>query len=218
MVSIFMLVASSSTNDEQTVPVNLLAVDIPVQYQVNNLRDFAYHHANADELLEWLANGEVTRYFVSVDLNDIMTTGRQAAAEALRKRIQQRADAYRLGVNILFVGLHSVHPPVKVAPAFEEVIGAMQDRDATNLYAHAEAAELLPLAYAEAAEATNLAAIYGLRETSAAGATAARFTNQLAAYRASPDVYRIRTYLDTWAAPSPAPGNTSSCQPTPTRW
>jgi len=100
-------------------------------------------------------------------------------------------------VNILFVGLHSVHPPVKVAPAFEEVIGAMQDRDATNLYAHAEAAELLPLAYAEAAEATNLAAIYGLRETSAAGATAARFTNQLAAYRASPDVYRIRTYLDT---------------------
>ncbi|MGD0539687.1 MAG: protease modulator HflK [Verrucomicrobiota bacterium] len=192
-----MLVASTSTNDEQTVPVNLLAVDIPVQYQINNLRDFAYNHANADELLERLANGEVTRYFVSVDLNDIMTTGRQAAAEALRERIQQRADAYRLGVNILFVGLHSVHPPVKVAPAFEEVIGAMQDRDATNLYAHAEAAEILPLAHAEAAEKTNLAAVYGLRETTAASAEAARFTNQLAAYRASPDVYRVRTYLDT---------------------
>ncbi len=192
-----MLVASSSTNDEQTVPVNLLAVDIPVQYQISNLQDFAYRQANADELLENLANGEVTRYFVSVDVNEIMTTGRQKAATELRDRIQRRADINRLGVKIVFVGLHSVHPPVKVAPAFEEVIGAMQDRDATNLYARAEAAELLPVSHAEAAEKTNLAAAYGLSETAAAAAEAGRFTNQLAAYNASPEVFKFRTYLDT---------------------
>ena len=198
-----MVVASRSQiedrdlGSDQTVPVNLLSVDIPVQYQVKDLKAFAYTHENAGETLERVAGSEVTRYLVSVDLIDIMGPGRQKAAAELMSRIQARADAMGLGVNILFVGLHSIHPPVKAAPDFEKVIGAIQDKEATNLYARAYAAERVPQAKAEAVRTVNEAETRRLRQTSAALADAARFTNQLTAYNASPDVYRWRTYMDT---------------------
>lgn len=197
-----MLVASrvdeaENSGGERTVPVNMLSVDIPVQYQVSDLRAFAYNHANAHQMLERLAYAVVSRYFVNVDFDTIMSVGRQQAAEDLRARIQSRADLGKLGVRILFVGLHSVHPPVKIASEFENVIGAFQDRETTNLFAQAVAAELLPLAEAEATEKTNRAEALRVRAIAGSAAAAARFTNQISAYRASPDVYRLRAYLDT---------------------
>ena len=197
-----MLVASrvdeaENSGGERTVPVNMLSVDIPVQYQVSDLRAFAYNHANAHQMLERLAYAVVSRYFVNVDFDTIMSVGRQQAAEDLRARIQARADLGKLGVRILFVGLHSVHPPVKIASEFENVIGAFQDRETTNLFAQAVAAELLPLAEAEATEKTNRAEALRVRAIAGSAAAAARFTNQISAYRASPDVYRLRAYLDT---------------------
>lgn len=182
---------------EQTVPVNLLAVNIPIQYQVSDVRAFAYDHADAGKLLELIANSEVSRYLVSVDSNEIMAVGRQKAAEELRQRIQARADKLKLGVRILFVGLHGVHPPVKVAKDFENVVGADQEKEAARLFAQAYKAERVPMARAEAAKKTNEAEAYRLRTVAAATATAARFTNQVTAFKASPDVYRWRTYLDT---------------------
>ncbi len=198
-----MLVASrpqagvSAPAAEQTVPVSLLAVNIPVQYQVSDVRAFAYEHADAGRLLELIANSEVSRYLVSVDIDEIMAAGRQKAAEELRQRIQAHADRLKLGVRILFVGLHGIHPPVTVAKDFENVIGADQEKEAVRLLAEAYKAERVPMARADAARKTNEAEVYRLRTTSAATATAARFTNQVTALKASPDVYRGRTYLDT---------------------
>ena len=196
----FALLVASRTeegNGEQTVPVSLLAVNMPVQYEVNDLNAFAYHHTDAGELLKKLAQGEVTRYLVSVDLNDIMAAGRQKAADELRRRIQARAYAWELGVLILFVGLHGIHPPVKVAPDFEKVIGAIQDREATNLYARAYLAERVPRAQAEAAVRVNEAEVNRVRQNAAAAATAERFGHQVTAFRASPQVYQWRSYLDS---------------------
>ena len=186
-----------TTTGEQAVPVNLLTVKLPVQFQIRDLRAYAYGHTDAGRLLQAMATAEVTRYLVSVDFDQIMGAGRRAAAAELTRRIQARADAANLGVQVVFVGLHGIHPPVKVAPDFEKVFGALQDREATNHYARAYAAERLPLAQAEATRRVNQAEAKRARLTSEAIGRAARFTNQVAAYDASPEVYRLRTYLDT---------------------
>jgi membrane protease subunit HflK len=189
--------ATNSLGGEQSVPVNLLAVNLPVQFQIKNLEEYAYNYADAAAMLKFIAFSELTRYLVSVDLNDIMAAGRRKAASDLLERIQKRADDVRLGVKILFVGLHGIHPPVKVAPDFEKVIGALQDKAATNHYARAYAAEIVPLARADAARRINEAEAYLYRATALAAASSARFTNQLAAYEASPSVYKYRLYLES---------------------
>lgn len=196
---------SLDTTGDQAVPVNLLAVNLPVQYQIRDLRAFAYNHADAGTLLQRIAYGEVTRYLVSVDLNDIMSAGRQKAGLDLQKRIQERADDLKLGVRILFVGLQAIHPPVKVAPDFEKVIGAMQEKEATNYWAQAYKVERIPMARAEAARTLNNAEMYRAREMAYATGTAARFTNQLTAYNSSKEVYKLRAYLDALVTATATP-------------
>ena len=131
---------------------------------------------------------------------EIMATGRRAAADELRERIQQRADREQLGVAILLVGLQDIHPPVQVAEAYEAVIGATQERERRILEAQAYAAERVPLAAAESVRLVGEARADRQAKVLLAAGQAGQFTNQLAAYLSSPAVYQRRAYLDAMVA------------------
>lgn len=179
----------------QAAPVNLLAVDLPVQYQVTNLLLWATHYSDGAALLERVATREVVRYLVNADLNEILTTGRQRTAEELRQRIQARANELNMGVRIVFVGLQNIHPPVRIAPAYQAVVAALQEKEAKILEAEGYAAKRLPAARAEAVKRRAEAEIYALQRAADAQAQAIRFTNQLQAWAASPRVFAAREYL-----------------------
>jgi modulator of FtsH protease HflK len=178
-------------------PVNLLAVNIPVQYQITNLLAWAYSYADAGQLLEQLATSEVVRYLVNADINDLMTRGRGQAAQALHERIQNAADQRRLGARIVFVGLAAIHPPVDVAHAYEKVVAAMQEAEAKTLAARAYALQTNTLAQAAAYRKEQQAEAQKLQLERDALARAAAFTNQIPAFEASPTVYASHAYLQT---------------------
>lgn len=196
-----MLVASAESaggteNGEQAVPVNLLTVGVPVLYQITNVLQWATNHLNSAETLESIGNRELVRYLVNVDIEDIMAAGRMAAADALKQRIQKRSNELGLGVEITFVGLEDIHPPVKVAPDYEAVVGSLQERETNILAALAYAAEKVPQSHAEATNLVALAQVDRLNKVATADAEASQFRNQLSAWKASPEVYRQRTYLE----------------------
>jgi regulator of protease activity HflC (stomatin/prohibitin superfamily) len=149
--------------------------------------------------LKELGTREVSRFLVGVDVNEIMSTARFAAGEELRRRIQARAEERKLGAKILFVGLQDVHPPVAVGAAYEKVMVARQQREANIRRARAYATRTNALASADATRRKLEAAADSTRKIAAATATESLFTNQVAAYQASPDVYKQRAYLQTMA-------------------
>ncbi len=192
----------STNSDKKSPPVNLLSVGIPVQFQITNLTSWAYNNEAPDELLQKVATREVVHYLVSVDLNDIMSRGRAAAATALQERIQKAADDRDLGAKIVFVGLEDIHPPVAVAGSYEKVVGARQTREAKILGAKAYRAQTNSLASAESFRRLRDAEAQRERLSASALARAASFTNQVPAYSASPSVYWQRAYLRTMARAS----------------
>jgi len=202
-----LLVASREPDDapanriagRKAPPVNLLSVSIPVQFQIQDVRAWAYHFSNAGELLKQIATREVVRYFVGVDVNEIMSTARFTAGDELRARVQARADELKLGVTILFVGLQDVHPPVAVGAAYERSVGAKQTREANILKARAYAIRTNAMASAESTRRKLAASAASTNKIAAALATEALFTNQMAAFKASPEVYAQRSYLQTLA-------------------
>ena len=125
----------------------------------------------------------------------VHVVGRFEAGKELRERIQARADELQLGVRILFVGLQDAHPPVKVAPAYEAVIGARQKREADILNAKAHSVRTNSLAAAESLRKKREAEGDRQRTETAAASRAALFTNQMQAFAASPTVYPQRAYL-----------------------
>lgn len=192
--------APSEAGRDQAVPVNLLAVNIPVQYRIRDYLAWMYNHADPDQLLQELANREVVRYLVSMDMEDLMTTARFRAANELREHIQDRANKeYNLGVDILYVGLQGIHPPVKVADAFEAVVAALQQKETNILAAQAYWAGKIPSAQAEATNLVMRALNEAESKVTIAAAQASQFTNQLIAFNASPSVYRQRSYLETFS-------------------
>ena len=190
--------AESLAGTKKAPPVSLITVSIPVQFQVTNLVDWVYRHESGAELLQQIATREVVRYLVSADLNEIMSSNRLEASEALRGRIQTAAGEQQLGAKVLFVGLQDLHPPVKVAPDYEKVVGAIQQRRAKIVLAEADAIRTNNLAGARATVITNTAEAARLSLELTATARAAAFTNQIPAFEAAPSVYKQRLYAQTF--------------------
>ncbi len=182
----------------KTPPVSLIGASIPVLYQISDLRAWAYHYKNPAELLEQIGTRELVRYLVNADYDDVMSRGRFAASEELRQNIQNRADQLQLGVRILYVGLQDLHPPVSVAASYEAVVGARQKRQANILAAEAYRVQTNTLAGAEALRRQREAEAESQRVQVGALARAALYTNQVAAFRAAPEVYAQRAYLQTF--------------------
>jgi regulator of protease activity HflC (stomatin/prohibitin superfamily) len=192
---------NSDTNDTlKAPPVSLITVSIPVQFQISDVLAWAYNNADPTNLLQDLATRAVVHFLAGVDLNSVMSEGRLEAATTLRDQIQAAADARRLGVKILFVGLQDIHPPVKVAADYEKVVGAEQSKLARILGAQADAIRTNAIAGAVAFTTTNIASATRQRLEVQALARAALFTNQIPAFAAAPSVYRQRAYFQAFAA------------------
>jgi modulator of FtsH protease HflK len=187
--------AAVTTNAPGGVPVDLLTVGIPVQFQIKDLRAYATNNVDSGKLLEQVATREVVRYLMGVNLFDVMSTAKAKVAAELQKLIQAEADALNLGVKIVLVGLEDIHPPQKVAEAFENVIGARQESQAEIHKAHGYGARTINWAQGESSRLVNEAEAYRFQRVAAAQAQADQFKNQLLAYQAAPDVYKARTYL-----------------------
>ncbi len=192
---------SQDTNsvENKTPPVNLIAIGVPVQYQITNLTKWAYVNKGPDALLEKLALREVVRYLASADLGELMAHKRTVAGKTLQERIQASANERDLGVRILFAGVEDIHPPQKVAGKYEEVIGALQSMEARRQDAAAHAKQTNALAGAEVYKRIIEAQTDSARVTGLAEARASFFTNQILAHDASPEVYIQRAYLQTLA-------------------
>jgi membrane protease subunit HflK len=190
--------AAGEVTSRQPPPISLITGTIPVQFQVKNLIDWEYNNEDSPSLLEDLAYREVVRFLAAVDMNEIMSSGRAAGAELLRKRIQEAADARGLGARVLLVGLQDLHPPVKVAPDYEKVIGAIHTKEARILGAKADQIKTNALAEAQATNVINVASADAVRTEIGSAARALLFTNQMAAYNADPAVYAQRLYLRTF--------------------
>jgi membrane protease subunit HflK len=194
------LQATNGPAGRRTPPVSFITGSIPVQYQITDLVSWYYENEDAPSLLHDVATREVVRYFASADMNEILSSGRLEASDALAHRIQAAADERKMGVRILAVALQDLHPPVKVAKDYEEVVAATQTKLATILNARADAIKTNNLAAVHATTITNRAFAERQTTETRALAQAALFTNQIPAYEAAPSVYKERAYLRTFTS------------------
>ncbi len=178
------------------VAVYFMSASIPLYFRVKDLYAYAYRHREPKKTLEEIATREVVRYLANVDFFDILTRGRARGGIELKKRIQAAADKFNLGIEVDFVGLQGLHPPVRVGKAFDEVVAAMETKHEMVLrveryqISSVRGAEALGLALVSAAKSYKEDRIRVPR------AEAARFIDQLHAYRAAPRVFVLRTFLD----------------------
>jgi regulator of protease activity HflC (stomatin/prohibitin superfamily) len=189
------LVAGGGGPAGDTAPAGFLALALAIEYRVTNVAVHAYGVANPAAALKQVATRALTRAAAVRPASYFFGAGRSEATAALRADVQSEADRLGLGVEVLFAGLHGVHPPVQVAAAYQSVVGALEEREATLLKARAYTNSLLPRAEADAAMVRSEAEAYKVRRGELAQAEAQRFEKRLDAARRAPEVYRKDLYL-----------------------
>lgn len=193
----YVVAAESKLEDDNAV--SFLSVSMPVQFKIRRkmIAEYAYDNIDPRTILKNIGEMVAVKYLASVDILNVMSGDRGKAAEEFKQILQKEVDKNNLGIDILFVNLHDAHPPVgSVSEAFQDVIGAREERDKYVLDAKKYAGKTIPAAEAEAVKDEYLAEAYKVNNIKVAAAEAERFTKQLQAYRVMPGIFRLRTYLD----------------------
>ncbi len=116
--------------------LSLLAVEVPVHYIVRDVKLFDEFAGpgHRERLLTSVGRRVVTQYLGQLTIDEVLATKRTDLSTQLKDRLERAYAGFNgglgAGIEILFVGAHGIHPPTKVAPNFERVVQAQQNREA----------------------------------------------------------------------------------------
>ncbi len=191
-------VPATEGQKEDIASISFIGITMPVRYRIrrDGVMDFVYRHSNALRTLRKISEQAATEYLTNTSM-EIMSVGRRQAEAAMQKRIQTLADSHLLGVEIISVTLLDAHPPVEeVAPAYQKVIAAMEQKESTILDAEAYAIKTVPAALSAAQRLKSEAQAYQESVSRVARAESERFLAQSKAYEAMPSMFKLNAYLD----------------------
>jgi regulator of protease activity HflC (stomatin/prohibitin superfamily) len=174
----------------------LVSVDATVSYRIRDVLAFALGSQTPRETLEALAYRLLMGETVATDLDRLLTADRATFARRFSTALQQAADLQGLGLEILHVAFTSLHPPVGIASAYEDVVSAEIERETHAARARVAQETALPAAEAEAVGALREAEADAARRLADAHGAASAFRAALGAARSAPELFRFRRRLE----------------------
>jgi modulator of FtsH protease HflK len=118
-----------STGEAMTGDLNLLRIQVTVQYRVARPVDYVLHSDDAEPLLLRSAESSVSRALAVRGVDAVLRSDRQAIALDIDRDLQEISDRYQLGVTILGASLTDARPPSEVEADFAAAQSAESQRD-----------------------------------------------------------------------------------------
>ena len=174
---------------------NVVRVEMEIQYRVVNSRNYVFSVTNADESLSESLDSAL-RYVVGhANMDDILTSGREAVRQAVWKELEKIIEPYNLGLIVVDVNFKDARPPNEVKDAFDDAISAQEDEVRFLREAEAYARGIEPRARGRVKRLEQEALAYKSQILLDAEGDVARFNKLLPEYKAAPEVTRQRMYL-----------------------
>lgn len=172
----------------------LLTVNVPILYRVKDPVAWALTAADPEQAMADLAERKVLQTMGAEESFSLMIQDRAANAAAIAKGLQQDLDDMHLGIELIFVGLQDIHPPMSVAFAYQDVVSAQEFREMLIDKAQAARAGTLPASKAEAATTIAQADAESTGSILAAEGSTERFLSLAAEDK--DDLLRVRLHFD----------------------
>jgi membrane protease subunit HflK len=184
--------AKMLTKDE-----NIVQVELAVQYQVKDAKEYVFKVRDPDYTLQEATESALREVIGGITMDDFLSGGRGSIVEQTKNLTQEMLDKYRTGLILTSVNLQDPQPPEEVQDAFEDAIKAQEDEARYKNQAEAYALDILPRARGDATRLRESANAYREQVVAKAEGEASRFLKTLTAYQKAPEVTRKRMYLDT---------------------
>lgn len=184
-------------SDMLTQDGNIVSVKIQVQYRITDLKDYLFGVVTPVETLHQAASSALRQVVGQMNLDPILTTGREELSQKVMDLLQQTLAAYHTGIEVREVTLQSSRPPEPVTAAFDDVIKATEDQKRYINQAEAYAKKRVLSAQGEVARIGQEADAYRYSVVAQASGATARYLALLKPYQQAPGITRERLYLET---------------------
>jgi membrane protease subunit HflK len=192
-----------------TGDLNIVNVQMVVQYRIANLKDYLFEVDDPGEVLRGIEQGNpegrtlkdateaALRQVVGQrSIDDTLVLKREQVQADTRLLLQRILDEYQTGIEVLNVALQTVRPPDQVRAAFDDVVNARVDKESRINEALAFEQDRIPRAQGDAQQTIQSAEAFKAERIARATGEASRFLSVLEEYEKSKDVTRQRLYLE----------------------
>jgi membrane protease subunit HflK len=184
--------AKMLTKDE-----NIIQVELAVQYQVKDAKDYLFQVRDPDFTLQEASESALREVIGSSTMDEFFSGGRGEIVRMTKELTQDTLDRYQTGLILTSVNLQDPQPPEEVQGAFEDAIKAREDQVRYRNQAEAYSLDILPKARGDATRLREAANAYREQVIAKAEGETSRFLQTLAEYEKAPEVTRKRLYLET---------------------
>jgi membrane protease subunit HflK len=188
--------ADPASGEFLTGDLNLVHLQLIVQYRVANPTEFVVAAEPAEAILNRLAEAGVSRALARRGIDSVLRADRQQIGEEVKHDLEEAASSHRLGLEILGASLTEARPPPEVAADFSAAQSAQSRRDERATVARTEAETSVTSARAMAHARQDAARAAAQRKLLAARAESQKFLALLAEARRSRELTIERIYLD----------------------
>lgn len=175
---------------------NIVQVELVVQYQVKDSRDFLFKVQGPDNVLITTAEVALRSTVGQMTIDEVITEQRARVQEDTKVILIDLLDRYGAGILVTEVQLQDADPPEEVIDAFQEVVRALADKERLINQAEAYQNDIVPKARGEKQREIEGASAFKDQRVLLATGDAERFISVLDAYRLAPDVTRERMYIE----------------------
>ncbi|MCX6857356.1 MAG: protease modulator HflK [Verrucomicrobia bacterium] len=171
---------------------DFLSISVPILFRVSDPVLYLRGIAEPQSLLAQEAQRVLLTLALPLKAEQIMTEAREEMRALFRQRLQTALDALNSGIIITDVLLRDIHPPVSVAQTFQEVISAMEDKEAAIHEAESNNTDSLYNAKAYATATLTVAESVAQNRQAQVSGQVARFESRRAAWALQPNLYQWR--------------------------
>ena len=176
---------------------NIIQVELAVQYQVRDAREYLFQVRDPDFTLQEATESALREVIGGISMDDFLSGGRGAIVQQTKDLTQEILDKYKTGLVLTSVNLQDPQPPEEVQGAFEDAIKAQEDEVRYKNQAEAYALDILPKARGDATRMREAAMAYREQVIAQAEGETSRFLQTMKEYRNAPEITRKRLYLET---------------------
>ncbi len=179
-----------------TKDLNIIDVEIGIQYRVDDPKNYLFQLSSPDETLIQAAESALRQVVGDSRVDDLLTTEKDRIRRELQAELVEVLDFYQTGLKVEQVTLERAAPPRALNDAFEDVNRAEQDAKREVQNAEAYRNQEIPLATANAEQLRQQADAYKALVLAKSNGEVARFQQLLPQYEAAKQVTRDRLYIE----------------------
>ena len=171
---------------------DFLSISVPVFYRVQDAALFLRSSDDPEGLLRSLAQRVLLNLTLRLPAREIMTGSRESLRHQFQRDLQDALDASQSGLVLVNVYLRDIHPPVGVAPAFQEVISALEEKEALLHEGEAYRRDVLSRSQGDAKAILVTAQSNANNRIEQVKGQASRFDDMLTSWKQATDLYQWR--------------------------